>query len=265
MTSKNQYFSLSGYQKLISRAKKTLRVAEIDDHDLGLILRHDVDLSWDMAYQMSRVEKELGVVSTYYVLLTSPYYNPLTKEIREQAEQMLGEGFEIGLHFDPEAYDCGDEQYLIERLENEVNILESVYGFKIRSYSMHNPSKHGKFIKINGLIDAYRADIFNDESYISDSCFSFRGKKPEVMIEKSKQRLVCFLTHPVQYFAQEKISYQIPFERVIVNYFSKVHTGYQINGTYVNQFQQYDGLWGKLLRESLNSKNSFNNFGATID
>ncbi|MEN8221314.1 MAG: hypothetical protein ABFS56_34205, partial [Pseudomonadota bacterium] len=133
-----------------------------------------------------------------------------------------------------------------------VNILESVYGFKIRSYSMHNPSMHGKFIKINGLIDAYRADIFNDESYISDSCFSFRGKKPEVMIEKSKQRLVCLLTHPAHYFAQEKISYQIPLERMVINYFSKLHTGLKVNQTYANQFQQYDGLWRRLLGEYLN-------------
>ncbi|MDM8560805.1 hypothetical protein [Candidatus Parabeggiatoa sp. HSG14] len=249
---KSQYFSLSGYRKFISHAKKTLRVAEIDEHDFGLILRHDVDLSWDMAYQMSRVEKELGVVSTYYVLLTSPYYNPMTREVREQAEQMLEEGFEIGLHFDPEVYDCGDEQCLIERLENEVNMLESLYGFKIQSYSMHNPSKHGKFIKINGLIDAYRADIFNEESYISDSCFSFRGKTPEIMIEKSKQQLVCLLTHPIHYFAQEKISYQIPLERVVINYFYKLHTGLKVNPTYASQFQQYDSLWERLFEEYLN-------------
>lgn len=44
-----------------------------------VILRHDIDSSLGQAMALARVERELGVSSTYFVLLTSDFYNPASK------------------------------------------------------------------------------------------------------------------------------------------------------------------------------------------
>ena len=48
--------------------------------DRVVILRHDIDYSLDKAVALAELERELGVSSTYFVLLTSEFYNLLSKD-----------------------------------------------------------------------------------------------------------------------------------------------------------------------------------------
>ena len=197
-------FTITHYKQLISGADDVLRVVDWakDSPKTGLILRHDVDLSLSLAYEFSMEELSIGALSTYYVLMTSNLYNPFSRINRVLLRKMRDAGFEIGLHFNPRAYGILSEYDLQKALVNECNQLQDVLGKAVRSYCFHNPSSYGKTEvgDIADLINAYNTEIFNDDCYISDSLFSFRGKDPVEWIEKSKTKVIQFLTHPFQYF-----------------------------------------------------------------
>ena len=47
-----------------------------------VILRHDIDSSLDQALELARVEQKLGLSSTYFVLLSSDFYNVASRSSR---------------------------------------------------------------------------------------------------------------------------------------------------------------------------------------
>jgi len=239
MYSKNEYFTFNFYEKLINIVTKSFCVKNYQNHKTGLILRHDVDWSIDLAYKFSRIEKKNSKFSTYYILMTSDLYNPFSNESKKIIKNMLDEGFEIGLHFDPTIYGDISEKELEEKFHNEKDIFESAFNFKIQSYSLHNPYIHGKFPNFEGVINAYNTDIFSDECYISDSSFSFRGKDPKEFIKKSKDQLVQFLAHPAHYFSQGEVSYEKAMNITINNYCKKLDKTFQVNRIYAKQRSQY--------------------------
>lgn len=228
-------FTFNFYEELIKKCPFTLKVNEYKNWQKGIILRHDVDFSLDLAFEFSRIEKRNNAFSTYYILLTSDLYNPLSNDSRKIIKTMLSEGFEIGLHFDPTVYGDITDESLEEEFQNEINILENTFKYKVESYSLHNPSIHGKYPNFKGIINAYNPDIASDDRYISDSMFSFRGKDPEEYVEKSKNQLVQFLTHPIHYFIKEDISYQKGIELIIKNYFRKFDSILKVNRVYLNE------------------------------
>lgn len=236
----SEYFTLNYYKHLFSKHPIILQVMDYQKHKTGLILRHDVDLSLDIAYEFSRIEKKNSIVSTYYILITSDLYNPFSASNKEKIKTMLDEGFEIGLHFDPLAYGNIPEKELEKKFYDEIEIFESVFNFKIKSYSHHNPSIHGQYPNYEGVINAYNTDIFSDECYISDSMFSFRCKDPGEFIEKSKHQLVQFLTHPVHYFSNAILSYENPINFIINNYYMKIDEIMQVNKVYSRQKNNYN-------------------------
>ncbi len=229
------YFTTGRYELLIKSCPITLRVMDYSNHSKGVILRHDVDFSLDLAFEFSRVEKRNSVFSTYYILLTSDLYNPLSRASQEIINTMLAEGFEIGLHFDPTAYGDISEEDLEIKFHDEIRILESTFDFKVKSYSLHNPSIHGKYPNFEGIINAYNPEIFSDDRYISDSMFSFRDKDPMDYIEKSKNQLIQFLTHPIHYFIKEEISYSNGINLIMNNYYKKIDSILQVNKVYLNE------------------------------
>ena len=44
------------------------------------MLRHDIEFSVDRAYELAKVEKELGVTSTYTVQVRNNTYNALSEK-----------------------------------------------------------------------------------------------------------------------------------------------------------------------------------------
>ena len=73
--------------------------ASLGDGDV--VLRHDVDLSIDAAVTMAHTEADLGIESTYCVLLTSPLYNPNEATHREALQTIESLGHDVTLHLAP--------------------------------------------------------------------------------------------------------------------------------------------------------------------
>ena len=73
------YFTYKAYKKLIETLKSNnYSLTDYHSDDIfkkSVILRHDVDNSLEKALAFAQYEQQFRVKSTYFVLLTSNFYN----------------------------------------------------------------------------------------------------------------------------------------------------------------------------------------------
>ena len=70
--------TLNNYIKLIKENKKNFRFFKFGKFSLNesiVILRHDIDMSPKWAYLMAKEENKIDVKSTYFVQISSKFYN----------------------------------------------------------------------------------------------------------------------------------------------------------------------------------------------
>ena len=179
----NMNFTYRAYKSLLDNLQKTgysfVNYHNWYDYEKCVILRHDIDQDISKAVHLANIEKNEGVESTYFVLLTSDFYNVFSKESSEGLKRILDCGHEIGLHFDevryPEAE--GDVDKISELIQKEAYFLGQAIGKKISTVSMHRPSKGllEANIEIPGIINSYRKTFFKEFKYLSDSRRSQRN------------------------------------------------------------------------------------------
>jgi hypothetical protein len=198
--------------------------------DNVFLIRHDVDFDIQLAYDLALIEKEQGIVATYFILTTCYSYNVLSNENRALLRKMIDMGHEIGLHFDPTLYD-GD---LNDAVEKETNVLAFACGQKIKSISLHNPSVHGQYPMFEGYMNAYRPEVFTNDTYISDSCFDFRGKIPLDFIANIEKGPVQVLLHPLHY-SETGEGYDVVFPNALKHRINIIHDEFSNNAAYKRQ------------------------------
>ena len=145
-----------------------------------VILRHDIDSSLGQAMALARVERELGVSSTYFVLLTSDFYNPASKGSVEK----------------------------LRSIQHERDILASILETPVTTVSMHRPSQATleSDLQIPGMINSYGQTFFHDFKYLSDSRRRWREPVEEIIRSGTYDRLH-ILTHAFWYHkADESIT-----------------------------------------------------------
>ncbi|WP_025641284.1 polysaccharide deacetylase family protein [Schnuerera ultunensis] len=69
-----------------------------------LLLRHDIDQSPEKSLTLAEIEKKHGVKSTYFIWLTSPFYNIFENHYSKILYEIMSLGHQIGLHFDERSY-----------------------------------------------------------------------------------------------------------------------------------------------------------------
>lgn len=143
-------FTFNAYENMIaSLLENGYRITDYGHYaetDRPCILRHDVDYSLRTAGSFADFEAGLldgiGVKSTYFILVTSAFYNVYSTENRRILKNILAKGHEIGLHFDEKAYaHQWDEERMKQEIRREARLLEEAVGHKISAVSMHRPSK----------------------------------------------------------------------------------------------------------------------------
>lgn len=165
------------------------------------ILRHDIDYDISKAVSLARVENELNMQSTYFVLLKSDFYNTLSLKSIEQLHVILDYGHEIGLHFDEVSYpDIKSPQEAIKYIREEAEILGKTLGCRISTVSMHRPSKMilEADLEIPEMINSYGQTFFHDFKYISDSRRRWR-EDIDSIIESEEYSRLHILTHAFWY------------------------------------------------------------------
>lgn len=171
-----------------------------------VILRHDVDNDIHKAVEMAVFEQEQGVASTYFVLLTSNFYNVFSGESCEALHKIMDCGHQIGLHFDEVRYPAlaSDMEGIKKKIAEEAEILGRAVGCRVNTVSMHRPGKEilEADLQIPGVINSYGKLFFQDFKYVSDSRRRWREPVEDVIASEQYERLH-ILIHAFWYNWQE--------------------------------------------------------------
>lgn len=151
-----------------------LTFADTAETEKFVYMRHDIDFSLAEAVQMAEVEHEMGIRSTYFALLTAPYYNPLSEEGTALLRQIVQLGHELGLHYDASVFEGMTVEACRQRVASLAQVLGDHVGHEVRCIAQHKPASSSIHLDFPDFINAYEDRFFKDIPYISDSRKMFR-------------------------------------------------------------------------------------------
>lgn len=192
-------FTPRGYAALLAaltgRGYAVRGFADADPAARHVILRHDVDFSLSAAGAMAEQESELGVRSTYFVLVRTEFYNPLSSEGLGTLARIASLGHAIGLHFDAALYDGADLNAAAAR---EADLLAQAVGGSIDLVSLHRPGPGhvGAAERLGGRLNAYGARFVREMGYCSDSRGGWHHGHPLWHPAVAAGRALHLLVHP---------------------------------------------------------------------
>jgi hypothetical protein len=162
-----------------------------------LILRHDIDFSLAAARAMAEQEAELGVRTTYFVLLRTEFYNPLSGAGRAALARIAELGHPIGLHFDAALYE-NDTVSLDAAAAREGDVLADALRMPIDLVSLHRPGKikAGEPDRLGGRLNVYAPRYVRDIGYCSDSRGGWHHGHPLAHPAVKAGRALHLLIHP---------------------------------------------------------------------
>lgn len=236
-------FSQSKLRQFLYSMKALAPVVSFEnwENSNAFILRHDVDMRIESAYELALMEYEIGIRSTFFFLLTCPLYNVFSTANRDKIREMANLGFEVGLHFDPSIYGNIDYNCLESVLKQEASMLAMITNKTVKSVSLHNPSVHGEYPIFKGFNNAYDPQIFSDDCYLSDSSMSFRGKNPYEFIQKIHEKPIQVLLHP-ELYANHEADYRYICHDNIKDYIDNLEAIFNHNPEYHKQTKG-QSLW----------------------
>lgn len=202
-------FTFQAYKEMIDLLKENgYAISDYygyEQYDKVAILRHDVDMDLNKALEMAKYEHQLGIKTTYFVLLTSDFYNVFSEKNEQILKEIMSLGHTIGLHFDETKYeDCDD---ITEAIEQEIYILQKCLGKQVGTVSMHRPSQKAldeNWIISNGtVINSYSTEFFREFKYVSDSRGHWR-EDINGLIKSNTYNRLHILSHPIWYNEKER-------------------------------------------------------------
>jgi len=163
-----------------------------------------VDFSLEAALRFAELEYKNGVQSTYFILLSTSFYNPLHKKARDILKEIKVMGHGVGLHFDEANYAITNKEELIFNVKREINIMSQGLDMDIKTVSMHRPSKWvlEADVQFDTLINSYGKEFFYEFKYLSDSRMHWREDVYQTIQSNAYERLH-ILTHPIWYGTEE--------------------------------------------------------------
>ena len=200
-------FSYNEYKNIINLIKNHLPIIDFSEvsekTEKFCVLRHDIEFSIDRAHKLAKLEKELGVTSTYTVQLRNNTYNALSEKNIDLIRKIKDLGHQIGLHQNPPLMD-------LDKLKTYVNVdiqmLEYYYGFHIDRFAFHRPKKEylKEYFQLDNKMNCYDRKFFHyfeerpeklDVLYLADSNHEWKYGHP-LDFDFSKINKLQLLTHP---------------------------------------------------------------------
>lgn len=238
--SNKMIFSYKELDKFLKILKKKGPIYTLSNgkNKKGFLLRHDVEISVELAYRMALIENKNNIQATFFFLTTSDTYNVLSFKNKKYIKEIEEMGHEIGLHFDPSVYgNLAENGELSKKVNKEARPLEFIINKKIKSISLHNPSIHNSYPLFKGYVNAYDPKIFQDSRYISDSSMDFRGKDIYKFIDNIGDKPMQILLHPFHY-SKEGGGYPEIFWNYFYSHMKDIHRLFSINATYKKQLKK---------------------------
>ena len=163
------------------------------------VLRHDIDYSPEAALRMAELESSMGIRATYFLLLSTSYYNLLSEEYCDFPRKLIELGHDVGFHYDVAAFSRSGKENLRATLRSYVSMLEQLTGTPIRAIAMHNPSVSGEdpFRGHPEFLNAYDDICVREGAYFSDSCGAWRPETLGVFQSGALPSQFQILVHPI--------------------------------------------------------------------
>lgn len=161
-----------------------------DSKKFVCLLRHDCDNDLDKAVDLARVEMDLGVRATYFVMTRSAMYNPFALTSVRSICEISRLGHEIGLHFDEALVAECSENELQEYIDLDRALIRQYIGVEAHAVSFHRPGKRilENIVKIREINTYSKTDMASFQ-YISDSSHIMRVNLPLVFKTTAFPRL----------------------------------------------------------------------------
>ena len=136
-------FSYNEYKNIINLIREHIPIIDFSEvtekTEKFCVLRHDIEFSIDRAYELAKVEKELGVTSTYTVQVRNNTYNALSEKNIDLIKRIKDLGHHIGLHQNPPLMDLDK---LKTYVSVDIQMLEYYYGFYVDRFAFHRPKRN---------------------------------------------------------------------------------------------------------------------------
>lgn len=161
-----------------------------------LYIRHDVDGLLTKAVKMARIEAEMEVKTTYFVLPNSPLYNLLEERSLSLLQEITSLGHWLGLHMD-----LAITPFLKEKnVEQLAEKLFATFGQLIpltRVVSFHRPNPEVLDKRFPSFISTYEPRFFSQIKYYSDSRRMWREGDPCKLLSEGQFDQLQLLIHPI--------------------------------------------------------------------
>jgi len=199
-------FSYKHYREMLKKAlKEGFVISNFRDYQKHktasklILLRHDIDYTPKRALEFAKIEKKLGIKSTFFVRVHGEHYYPFEKNTYPIFQDIIKMGHEIGLHYEartlsPTFKISGSELFLKEK-----KVLESILDIEVESASEHR-DLDGKKQPYRFFANKKRLGIKQEtyekrfqECYLADSC----GKwNKGCLCENLEHNHIQLLVHP---------------------------------------------------------------------
>ena len=160
------------------------------------LLRHDCEGDLVTARKLAEMEREVGILSTYFIQLRSALYNVLSLPQAGLVRGILELGHRLGLHFDEHSYPDASDSDIADLVDAERRLLTGEFRVPVDVVSFHQPSARvlDNHIKLRCLNTYDRSDM-RGVGYLSDSNWRWR-EDPVEALRAHRHPHLQLLLHP---------------------------------------------------------------------
>ena len=165
----------------------------------SIYLRHDVDYSLPLALELARVNAEMKVAGTFFVLLRSHAYNLLSASSQAIVRKIHELDQRVALHA---AIDASSPDEIEIGLRSDFQFGQREMPFLSPVFSWHNPNPEIlesalSQEEIAGLINAYSVRFTRDVIYCADSNMRHPAEKFLELVSTRQKSALQLLFHPL--------------------------------------------------------------------
>ena len=167
-----------------------------------VVVRHDIDFSPQMALELAKIENDIGITTTYSVLLRSQIYNALSFWTKDIIDQIHNLGHQIILHYSV-IRDIPPKEQLADFVRKDFDIFIKEFHYAQKAFAWHTPPEYFRNdgydqCEAEGLVNVCSSKFVKAVSYFSDS--NLRHSVPKfIEIIKSKHSHLHLLFHPLNW------------------------------------------------------------------
>jgi hypothetical protein len=145
-----------------------------------VLMRHDIDQSLEKTQRIAEIEANLGISSTYFILLRSPFYNIFSCDQEKLMRNLIDKNHFIGLHFDYSGYSFKSVSQISHQILLEAEIMQKYFNIKVDAISFHRPFDINYLKKLEFSIypHAYESIFVEQFKYFADSRGLWRFGSP---------------------------------------------------------------------------------------